>query len=325
MEITAIIPVYNAASTIQTALESLFSQTSCHWRAICIDDGSSDNSQEVIKSFMAKGNRISLIEQENSGPSVARARAISLAETEYVAILDADDYWACDYVEKMLDAADGTQADILVPDVMEYDEKGIRNIPSLFTRMSEKPGMIIEDGKKGFELSLDWHLHGWPVLKTSFAKKYYTISEVEYSKFNADEFMARLLYLKSSKTFLCDTFYYYRICNASLTRSVSLKRVDSVITMYKVTELAIKNGISLNIVGGLFQATLSTMVVMLRFSRKLICKERKVAYAIVKGNYLELRNMFSIRYLQSVSWGRRIKLIFLLSDFTMLKLYAQLR
>lgn len=76
-----------------------------NWRLICIDDGSSDDSCNIVENYVDKDKRVSLIKQENAGPAVARARAIQKVETEYVAIIDADDKIDGNYVGKMLEYA----------------------------------------------------------------------------------------------------------------------------------------------------------------------------------------------------------------------------
>lgn len=92
-KVSVVIPTYNSARYLPEALESALTQTYQDMEVIVVDDGSTDNTAECIESFL---DRITFIRQPNSGPSVARNRAIFAAKGKYIAFLDADDLWAPD-------------------------------------------------------------------------------------------------------------------------------------------------------------------------------------------------------------------------------------
>lgn len=101
MDLSIIIPVYNAAPLLNRCLDSIFNQkTQYTYEVILVDDGSTDNSIEIIKS--RKENNITLYQQKNSGPSVARNKGIKLSKGDYLTFLDADDYWVDGFIEKTL-------------------------------------------------------------------------------------------------------------------------------------------------------------------------------------------------------------------------------
>src|SRR6202049_1442471 len=84
-----LMPVYNREKYIRQAVESVLSQTFTDFELFAIDDGSTDRSAEILKSF---GNRIKFIQQRNQGPEVARNAGAALAQGEYLAFLDSDDF-----------------------------------------------------------------------------------------------------------------------------------------------------------------------------------------------------------------------------------------
>ena len=99
MDLSIIIPVYNAAPLLNRCLDSIFNQTTQYsYEVILIDDGSTDNSIEIIKS--RKEKNISLYKQKNSGPSVARNKGIELAKGKFISFIDADDYWNNGFIEQ---------------------------------------------------------------------------------------------------------------------------------------------------------------------------------------------------------------------------------
>lgn len=102
MDLSVIIPVYNAETLINRCLDSVFSQQGKYEiEVICIDDGSTDSSVELIKSRSEKN--ITLLRQENAGPAVARNKGMHAATGKYMAYLDADDYWMPGFIEKTIE------------------------------------------------------------------------------------------------------------------------------------------------------------------------------------------------------------------------------
>lgn len=97
---SVIIPVYNVAAYLRECLDSLVSQTFSDWEAVCVDDGSTDESGEILKEYAAKDGRIRLFHQSNGGAAAARNRALKEAQGEYICFLDGDDIFHKDFLEK---------------------------------------------------------------------------------------------------------------------------------------------------------------------------------------------------------------------------------
>ena len=95
-----ILPVYNAESSIGACIDSILSQTLSDWRLLIMDDGSSDDTWDIITSY--DDSRISLFRQSNSGAYVARNNLIIHANCRYLAFIDSDDTWTSDKLEKQL-------------------------------------------------------------------------------------------------------------------------------------------------------------------------------------------------------------------------------
>ena len=91
MKISIITPCYNAAPYIANTIQSVQNQTISDWEMIIVDDGSTDNSVEIIQKIIAQDSRIKLIQKENGGSASARNLALSIAQGEYIQFLDSDD------------------------------------------------------------------------------------------------------------------------------------------------------------------------------------------------------------------------------------------
>jgi glycosyltransferase involved in cell wall biosynthesis len=93
-KVDVIIPAYNAAKFLPAAIESVIAQTFTDWRILLVDDGSTDNTAEVVSPFIHQlGPKLKYIKQANSGVSAARNEAIRNSSAEFLALLDADDIW----------------------------------------------------------------------------------------------------------------------------------------------------------------------------------------------------------------------------------------
>lgn len=94
---------HNSSRFIAQTIESVLAQTYMQWEMILIDDGSTDNSSEIIRSYMHQDDRIRVIQLEkNSGPAIARNTAIENARGRYIAFLDSDDLWLPEKLEKQI-------------------------------------------------------------------------------------------------------------------------------------------------------------------------------------------------------------------------------
>ena len=100
--ISVVIPCYNASGLLAETLSSALAQTVPADEIIVIDDGSTDDSADIARSF---GSKVRLVQQENAGESVARNRGFELASGEWIALLDADDIWKPTKLEQQLKLA----------------------------------------------------------------------------------------------------------------------------------------------------------------------------------------------------------------------------
>ena len=130
---TVIIPAFNAASTLTATLESVRAQTFTGWAAIIIDDGSTDTSAEIAKEWCDKDSRFRLLRRENGGEAAARNTGIEATTSDWLIFLDADDWIAPEYLERMLNkAAENDQLDGIVCGCTRVTPEGLLTAQAVY-------------------------------------------------------------------------------------------------------------------------------------------------------------------------------------------------
>ena len=118
IKVSVIMPIYNAYDYLRPAIDSVLDQTLKEIELICVDDGSTDSSFDLIKEYQKKDERIRIVTETNAGPALARNNGIKRARGEYIAFLDADDFFEPTLLEKLYALATEKDLDIAL---CEYD------------------------------------------------------------------------------------------------------------------------------------------------------------------------------------------------------------
>ncbi len=132
IKVSLIIPVYNAEEFLDESINSLLNQTLRDMELICVNDGSKDNSLQMLKDFSKKDPRIKIINQENQGCGAARNKALDNANGDYIYFFDPDDYLVPDALEKLYYNAISNNSDFVIFKIasfrdgqpINYDEPG---------------------------------------------------------------------------------------------------------------------------------------------------------------------------------------------------------
>ena len=118
MKLSIIIPIYDVESYLKRCLDSIVNQNSNNIEVIMINDGSTDNGPIIAEQYSRQYENFYLINQENKGLSGARNTGISASKGDYLWFVDSDDYIANDAVDKILDAIEVSNADIIATNVV---------------------------------------------------------------------------------------------------------------------------------------------------------------------------------------------------------------
>ena len=123
--VSVVMPVYNDERYLEAAVRSVMAQTFGDWELIIVDDGSTDGTPTIAARLAAEDPRIRLVKNiENRGVAASRNRGLALCRGEYVALLDGDDLWRPDKLQRQLALAGKTGADIVYCSYGMIDDRG---------------------------------------------------------------------------------------------------------------------------------------------------------------------------------------------------------
>lgn len=125
MRFSVIIPAYNAASTLDTCLKSIFCQTFPDWQVLIVNDGSTDHSARIAEDFVRRDSRFRLVSTPHGGPGAARNLGLTQVQGEYVLYMDADDCWIRRDLLQQLDSRIAqAPADLYMYQMLKVTEEG---------------------------------------------------------------------------------------------------------------------------------------------------------------------------------------------------------
>jgi glycosyltransferase involved in cell wall biosynthesis len=223
--ISIIIPVYNVGEYIEECLKSILMQTYKDYQIIVVDDGSTDNTMDIIKEYEDKFQDFTLLKQKNQGVSVARNTAFSHVKGEYTLYIDPDDFLELDMLESMHRRAKKDDVDIVISEYyVYYGKENNRNYIEEYNVDYKK----IYTNYEVMNLMLNYELQGqlWNKLfKTQLLK------EIEF-KFEPNRYIQdafpvfRAIYKSKGISFIKKPVYYYRQRQTSTVHKKNAKLAE---------------------------------------------------------------------------------------------------
>lgn len=208
IKLSVIIPVYNCETYLERCLESVINQTINEIEILCVDDGSTDNSVSIIQEYACSDERIVLLRQKNQGAGIARNKGLQSAKGEYVAFLDADDYYF--------------DVDALSKMVAQCEQNGVYACGSF--SLKEENGEILEVKFWGESQDLlCMNIHNYREFQMDYGyvtfiydRKFLLSNSIyfpSYRRFQDPPFMVRALHKAKYFTMADTHLYCYRVPN----------------------------------------------------------------------------------------------------------------
>jgi len=236
IKVSVILPIFNVAPYLDEAFLSIISQSLKEIEIIAVNDGSTDNSQEIIDRYAKLDKRIIAIHQENQGLSGARNTALSHAQGEYIYMMDSDDILSSENALKdCYDYAKKNQADFIFFDgerFMDEDKK----YSSKITRTHLVEENTKYEGKYLLNLMLEEKVHNSVVWLLLINRHFLNLSKLTFypNIIHEDELFTTILTLKSSSIYcLKKSLIKHRIRPTSIMgRHYSKRNLDCYLTIF---------------------------------------------------------------------------------------------
>jgi len=240
--VSIIIPVYNKEIYLNQAISSALKQTYMNIEYIIINDGSTDNSAQVIENWVNEDDRIKYINQKNKGVSSTRNKGMDLAKGDYIFFFDADDQLDKNAITNLLNIARNNKYDIIAANFSKVvNGREIKKSP-----LVEK--LYTSDSLDNEQVKAEMFLfNGRPLstvcnklYKKSFLKK----SEVKFENgvLAEDRLFNLMCFVNKPNIYVTNIYtYLYNIIDDSRSRSYSSNLYQSIIELYSVFEIYIKN------------------------------------------------------------------------------------
>jgi succinoglycan biosynthesis protein ExoO len=229
--VSVIIPAYNTAAYISRAIESALKQTLSDLEVVVVDDCSTDETVAVVQSFI--DDRLILLQNpQNLGAGGARNRALQAARGKWIAVLDSDDWYAPERLEKLVAHAEANDADLLSDDLYLVEDGSITPWGTLLTESGEQISRVTQiepeyfvnsdiEGQQGLHLGFSK-----PLFKREFLERY----DLKYDptiKVSQDFWLYMDCFRYQARFFFVpQPYYYYRARVGSLINSDKIQRLD---------------------------------------------------------------------------------------------------
>jgi len=246
MDISIIVPVFNVEKYINRCLDSIFNQQfSGTFEVIAVDDGSSDNSLQLLKKFQIKEDRLKIIaHEENRKLSVARATGMKAAIGDYIMHVDADDWLLPGALARLHSKITETDADIVVFNYVSENSKGERT----FRRQIKKELISTDKSKvQSYFYATCWN----KIVKRALT---YTMICGEVSVNNTEDLLysTEILFSAGKICLVPESYYVYFVNNESLTHIVKpeqyiqnqiiiLKQLQKIVSKFNANPKLIRN------------------------------------------------------------------------------------
>lgn len=213
INLTIIVPVYNTAKLLEKCVNSILNQkTKYIYEIILINDGSTDNSLNILKEFEKNNKNIRILSQENRGISETRNLGIKNIKGEYVAFIDSDDFIEDNYIEELLDNAYENNADIVRCNYYEYDV----NRNNVIKTGKEQNNQVLKSGL-GKKI-LDFKGYPWGgIYKSSLW------NDIQFPNgYWYEDMIIRMILFRKGKVFsyINDKLYYYCLHSNNISKKI---------------------------------------------------------------------------------------------------------
>lgn len=267
-----IVPVYNTSGYLKKCLDSLVKQSFKDFEIIIVNDGSTDNSGDIIKKYESKHSNIKVIEEENQGLSIARNNGVKKASGKYIIFIDSDDYVEKDLLKQIDKEIE--DVDVLRYQVITEDETGENK------KTYNEDGFDIMKGYDAFKFIANYHFVE-PAWCYVYKTEYYKDNKFNFKKgvYHEDFGLIPYVIYKARKVkSISYAGYHYITRTGSIMNNndykKTVKKAFDMLEQYKTIRLFAKNINRRNNLDDYYLSYISNSVIVK--ARELKKEERKI-------------------------------------------------
>lgn len=232
IKVSVLVPVYNVEKYLAACLDSLVNQTLKEIEIICINDGSVDDSLNIISDYARNDGRIVVINKKNSGYGDSMNIGLKKAKGEYIAIVESDDFIELDACEKLYKLAKRYDADIVRANYYYHTDSGDEIHESIKEQTLEYPQSIMDDSRILYEAPAIWSA----IYRREFLKE----SHIEFlptpgASYQDTGFNLKALCMAKRIVYSKEAYLHYRTDNDNSSVKSS-KKADYVLKEYVEAE-----------------------------------------------------------------------------------------
>lgn len=319
--ISVLMPVYNGSFFLKDTLDSLVKQTYKDFEVICIDDGSTDNSLEILNQYALDYSFIKVFTKQNEGTAAKAVNyGLKYAQGEYFMYTSQDDLFSENLLKINYLAAKKYNADAVVPKTIFYfpdaeNDRGICGINGDYSRSIS--------GNEAFSYSIDWEITGFVLwnskLLSRIGGQFFDFS------INADEYTTRLLYFYSNSVVFTEEVFYYRQNNPnSITKKWNPRLLESFATINRLEAFIQANSENkeedlLRLWKALYHEVIRITSIFYSSRSSISQQDFQEIEGILKDIYI--RRHFDLRTVTSNSMKERIRKDIVLVNYNFLKAF----
>ena len=236
IDVSVIVPIFNMGSYLTHCIESLLQQDGIRLEIILVNDGSTDCSGAIADQFALQDSRIRVVHQENRGASAARNAGLKLAQGEYIAFVDSDDWIKKDTLRDLYSEATEHQADVLIGNIWTCNQHG--KINKIWKKNNRDILNMPLSGKDSFIYLVRTYNYLPMPFKYIYRREYLNKIKVRFEEgiMHEDELWCPIVLSQAEKVvFSGIAHYYYRIQKNSVMRTTNVhRRLNS---LFRVTDL----------------------------------------------------------------------------------------
>ena len=230
IKVSVIIPVYNTGEYLREAIDSVLAQTLDNVETIVVNDGSTDNSADIIDGY---GDRITVISKKNAGQAAARNDALKIAKGRYIYFMDSDDWIDSDTLERCYDLCERDNLDFCFFDAVSFGEEETGSGWQDYHRAAYYPGI-----RKGYEAMSEMLKDGryrcsvcMSLFRTAFLEKFGI--RFHPGIIHEDELFSAQVYFNANRIESLDAEFYHRRLRgeSTMTKKFGKRNVDGYMTV----------------------------------------------------------------------------------------------